>query len=198
MSNTLIGEVIAMETAALQALAEQLGGEIEACVSLLAGTRGNILVAGMGTSGAVARRAAHLLACCGAPAFYVHPSDQQHGASGAVREGDTILVFSKGGESEEINTFLRMVREKGCKVVALTGREQSSMTPLVDKQIVFTTPQESEPFGMIATTSSLASCLVTDVLCHLYLRQTGYTQERFAQSHPGGAVGQMVREVEDE
>lgn len=40
-----------METAALQALAEQLGGEIEACVSLLAGTRGNILVAGMGTSG---------------------------------------------------------------------------------------------------------------------------------------------------
>ena len=73
VKSTAVANVVSTEVAVLQSLATQLGPEVEKCVELLRRTPGNILVVGMGTSGTVARRAAHLLACCGAPAFYVHP-----------------------------------------------------------------------------------------------------------------------------
>ena len=92
-----------------------------------------------------------------------------------------------------MNAFLRMARERGCRIVAVTGTKTSSMTSLVDAQIAVATPKEGEPFGMIATTSSLAACLVTDIICTLYLKAIGYTKERFLATHPGGAVGKAAR-----
>ena len=50
-------------------------------------------------------------------------------------------------------------------------------------------PESVDPYGMIATGSSLTNAAACDVLCVLLLELRGYTKERFGQTHPGGAVG---------
>ncbi len=189
-----IMQIIDLELSGLKDLKNQLGSSIKDVVKLLKNTTGNILITGMGTSGTVARRMAHLMGCVGASAYFVHPADHQHGASGSISRDDIIIVFSKGGESEEINSFLEITRKKGCKIVAITGSEKSTMSTLVDQQIVFSISEETEPFGMIATTSSLAASLVVDIICILLLHESDYSEEEFGKTHPGGMVGRKVKE----
>ena len=50
-------------------------------------------------------------------------------------------------------------------------------------------PESVDPYGMIATGSSLTNAAACDVLCVLLLELRGYTKGQFGQTHPGGAVG---------
>lgn len=192
-----ISEIFHQEVDTLVKLEDQLDSTILEMVDLLKEARGNILITGIGTSATIARRMAHLLGCVGASAFYIHPSDQQHGASGALKEGDTIVAFSKGGESTEINSLLKIAQKRGCKLAAITGRDDSTMSNLLDKQVVIKVPEDSEPFGMLATTSSLAAGLVADIICTILLEKTGYSQDEFGETHPGGMVGIKVNEEDN-
>ena len=50
---------------------------------------------------------------------------------------------------------------------------------------------------MLATTSTMAVAAVFDAVCIALMEYTGYTRERFAVIHPGGAVGERLTEKKD-
>ena len=55
-------------------------------------------------------------------------------------------------------------------------------------------PQDVDPYGMIATGSSLVNGAACDVLCVLLLEMRGYSKEQFGVTHPEGAVGRKLAE----
>jgi len=183
-------EVIQLETEALRLVAEQLDPETldQITQSMLACT-GHILVAGAGTSHAVAVRFAHLLACCGTPALPINAADALHGAAGAVKTGDILFVISKGGKSQEINKFVDIAKSRGAKIIAQTECADSPLAAKSDIIYHIVTPTNADPYGMIATASSLVNALAGDILCTLLLEMRGYSQEEFGFTHPEGAVG---------
>jgi arabinose-5-phosphate isomerase len=185
-------EVLRREAAAVEALADHIGEGLAPAVEALLGCEGHILVTGAGTSHAVALRLAHLLACVGRPALYVGPGDALHGGSGAVRAGDLLYVISKGGRSEEVNAFARIAAERGATVVAQTEAPDSPLGRLSDVVYRVEARGEVDPYGMVATGSSLVNCAAGDALCVLLLELGGYTREQFGATHPGGAVGHRL------
>ena len=68
-------------------------------VDILDNCRGKVMITGIGTSGAAARKIAHSLACLEVPAVYLSPGDALHGASGMIHSEDVIIFISKGGRS---------------------------------------------------------------------------------------------------
>ena len=115
------------EGAAIQAVADQLDTAFVAAVELVSSCTGVIMTTGSGTSGAIARRLAHLLATCGMHAFFVPPADALHGPSAAVAPGDLLIALSKAGKSAEINNFVRVARARGGKVISLTWKPDSEL-----------------------------------------------------------------------
>lgn len=162
----------------------------------LAKAKGRIFVTGVGTSGSVARRTAHLLTCCGVPALFIHPTDAIHGGSGVILSGDVIVAYSKGGKSSEINNFLKVAVERGAAIIGLTEDCNSEFGQICDYMLEYTIDPESEPFGMIATTSSLFVSVLSDALCIGLLRLRGYTKDQFATTHPGGKVGEIIKRAD--
>jgi len=185
---------MAAEGAAVSAAATQLDGSFVQAAQLCLDCRGHVLVAGSGTSHPVAARLAHLLSCCGTPALFIHPGDSQHGLAGAVTGGDVLIAISKGGETVEVNHLARVARERGARIVAICERPDSTLGRLADCVVRIVAPPEVDPYGMIATGSSLVNSAVCDALCVALLRMRGYTKEEFARTHPGGAVGIRIRE----
>jgi arabinose-5-phosphate isomerase len=57
-------------------------------------------------------------------------------------------------------------------------------------------PEQVDPYGMIATGSSLVNGAAGDVLCVLLMERRGYTRAQFGETHPGGAVGEKLAEEE--
>lgn len=188
--------VIEREGAAVSRLAAELPDTFAQAVRLLLDCQGHVIVSGSGTSHAVALRFAHLLSCCGTPALFLHPGDSQHGAAGAVRRGDVWIGLSKGGETSEVCYLAGIARKRGASVIAITEKPASTLGRSADVVLEIHAPEDVDPYGMIATGSSLFSSAFCDAICVALLELRGYTRESFGETHPGGAVGHRIREAQ--
>ncbi len=185
-------EVVEREAEAVQALVGQFDQRLAGVVDLLLNCQGHVLVTGAGTSHAVAQRLAHLLSCCGTPALVISAADSLHGGSGAITPNDVVYIISKGGQSAEINQFAELARARGAKIIAQTERPESQLGQMADAVYQVVTPAEADPYGMIATGTSLVNCAAGDALCVILLEMRGYSREEFGLTHPGGAVGHKL------
>ncbi len=185
-------EVIETEAGAVSALTGQLTPKFVSVAKLMLDCQGHILTAGAGTSSAMAQRFAHLLACCGTPALFISAANSIHGGAGAISDKDIVYIISKGGQSTEINTFAQIAKDRGAKLIAHTEKPDSPLGRMSDAIVHVTVPENADPYGMIATGSSLMTGAACDVLCVLLLELRGYTKEQFGHTHPGGAVGVKI------
>ena len=186
--------IVQCEAEAVRALASQLDDSLADILSLMLDCEGHVLVTGAGTSRAIAQRLAHLLSCSGTPSLFISASDGLHGGSGAVTQNDVVYLISKGGHSAEINQFAEIARSRGAKLIAQTENPGSPLAQMCDAVFEVKAEEDVDPYGMVATGSSLVNGAAGDVLCVLLLELRGYTKEAFGQTHPGGAVGQRLVE----
>jgi len=193
----LASAVIRQESAGVALLIGQLDQRFVDAAELILLCQGHVLVAGSGTSHPVAARLAHLLSCCGTPALFIHPGDSQHGLSGAVTERDILIVISKGGETAEVNYLAQIAKNRGARLVGITEKPESTMGKLCDVVIRMQAPKEIDPYGMIATGSSLMNAALGDALCIVLLHMRGYSKEQFGATHPGGAVGHILADEQE-
>ena len=63
---------------------------------------------------------------------------------------------------------------------------------MADAIVLVKIAADSDPFGMVATSSSLANAAVGDAICETLLVEREYSREAFASTHPGGAVGDRI------
>ena len=184
--------VFQIEEQALAAVAARLDGEFSEACRLMLSTRGRVVCTGMGKSGHVARKIAATLASTGTPAFYVHPGEAAHGDLGMVTDADVVLALSYSGESDEILLLLPVLRRQGNKLVAMTGRPQSSMAREADVHLDVSVPAEACPLDLAPTASTTASLAMGDALAVALLEARGFTADDFARSHPAGALGRRL------
>ena len=191
----MASDVIKLESKAVASLVDQLKPTLVQAAQAMLDCKGHVLVSGSGTSHAVALRFAHLLSCSGTPALFLHPGDSQHGAAGAVRAEDVLVAMSKGGETAEVNFLVNVARERGATVIGITEKPASTLGKLSNITLEIKAPEGVDPYGMIATGSSLFNSAFCDALCVVLLNLRGYSLEQFGQTHPGGAVGQKLKGV---
>ena len=182
-------QIVSLEAAAIATLADQFTASINDVVRLLFECQGHVLVTGAGTSRAIAQRFAHLLSCSGTPALFINAADSLHGGSGAITGQDVVYIISKGGHSREINAFAEIAKNRGAKLIAHTENPDSPLAKLCDAVFQVKAPVDVDPYGMIATGSSLVNGAACDVLCIILLEKRGYTKDQFGVTHPEGAVG---------
>jgi len=184
--------VFAIEGEALAAVGGRVDGAFsDACRAMLA-CRGRVVCTGMGKSGHVARKIAATLASTGTPAFYVHPGEAAHGDLGMVTDADIVLALSYSGESDEILLLLPALKRQGNTVVAMTGREASTLAREADIHLDVGVPVEACPLKLAPTSSTTATLAMGDALAVALLDARGFTADDFARSHPAGALGRRL------
>jgi D-arabinose 5-phosphate isomerase GutQ len=186
------------ESASVLGLLDQIDDSFVAVANVLFACQGHVLVAGAGTSNAVGARLAHLLSCSGTPALFIHPGDSQHGLAGAVTANDVLIALSKGGETSEVNYLASVAKQRGATVVGFTEKPDSTLGRQSNHVLKVVADPDVDPYGMIATGSSLTNAAMGDALCAVLLQMRGYTREQFGETHPGGAVGRKLREDKKE
>ena len=188
-------ELVRAEALGLQRLESQVGVELVELARRIVSTSGRVITAGLGTSGEMARRMAHLLSVSGTPAFFLHPADALHGRLGAVTKDDTVIALSKGGQTAELNEFVRRARGRGAYVVAVTSEAASDFGREASAIIVLKGNDEAEPGGVIAMGSTLVVAAWGDALTVVAMELRRYGWDEVLHTHPAGAVGQL--QVED-
>lgn len=190
-------DAVRAEAQSVAAVADQLDDSFVEVADLLYNCSGKVWVTGSGTSGAIARRLAHLLSVCGTPAAFMHPMDALHGTMGALVEGDALIAISRGGETREINELSGYANKHGVPVVGLTAEPTSTLGTSSDITVVLTTGEGADPGGLIAMGSTLVTAVWGDALAAVLMRRREYSWDRVLESHPAGAVGLISERPEE-
>ena len=185
-------QVLRIEAEAILALAERLNGAFLDAVNLILAGRGRVIVSGIGKSGHIGRKIASTLASTGTPAFFVHPAEASHGDLGMITPDDVVIAISNSGESMEILNILPSIKRQGAKLIAVTGRPQSTLARDADIHLDAAVAQEACPLNLAPTASTTAVLALGDALAVALLDARGFGAEDFARSHPGGALGRRL------
>jgi len=185
--------VIETEAQAVSALADQIRNDsfVQAC-RLMLGCKGRVVVIGMGKSGHIAGKIAATLASTGTPAFFVHPGEASHGDLGMITATDVVLALSNSGETSEIVTILPIIKRLDVPLITLTGNPNSTLSRAATVNIHVGVAKEACPLGLAPTASTTAALVMGDALAVSLLETRGFTEEDFARSHPGGALGRRL------
>lgn len=189
--------VIRREAGALDALADALGDSFVAAVRLLMDAKGRVIVSGMGKSGHVARKIAATFASTGTPAHFVHPAEASHGDLGMVAEGDVLLVLSNSGETPELADIVAHSRRFGIPLIAVAGREGSTLMRQADVAILLPDVPEACETGIVPTTSTTMTLALGDALAIVLMEHRAFTPDHFRMFHPGGKLGARLLRVRD-
>ncbi len=149
---------------------------------------------GCGHSGIVCQHYAHLLCCIEQPARFISPAEAVHGATGFLQTGDVMVFASRGGKTKELIPILDICREKGVSVITITENTESVLAKGADVVLKQHVNRETDRYNTQGTTSSTALCVIFHTLTTALMEETGFTDEKFAVIHPGGAVGERLNE----
>jgi arabinose-5-phosphate isomerase len=188
----LARRVLRIEADAVSALVERIDDHFLAALDLILGRDGRVIVSGMGKSGHVARKIAATLASTGTPAYFVHPAEASHGDLGMITRDDVLIALSNSGESEELLSIVPSVKRQGAKLIAITGKPDSSLAREADVHLDARVREEACPLNLAPTASTTAALALGDALAVALLDARGFGAEDFARSHPGGSLGRRL------
>lgn len=159
---------------------------------------GRVHVTGVGKSRHIGRKLAATLQSTGTKAYFLDPADCSHGDSGQVARGDVVIALSHSGETEELMAAVQTLSANGATIIAITGDPSSSLARSSAAVLHVPVASEAGPLGLAPTASTSCQLAVADGLAMALKSSRGFTREDFARYHPGGSLGQRLKDSEAE
>jgi D-arabinose 5-phosphate isomerase GutQ len=152
----------------------------------------SIMTVASGSSGIAAKKFAHSLCCIERHAMFMSPSEAVHGGLGALGSDDVMVMVSRGGKTVELLPIISVCNKKKATLIAVTENEESILARSSDIVLKLNIDKESDPLGLMATSSFVATIALFDSILAALIVKTGFTSEQFGIIHPGGAVGELL------
>ena len=166
-------------------------------VEIMSNCKGKIIAAGIGKSGLIARKISATLSSVGFPSFYLNPGEANHGDLGQIDKRDILLVFSYSGNTVELTNMLKYANRFNIKIIGVASKKDSLLLKTSTVPILLPKVKESDPTGLVPTTSTSLTLLFGDCLCSSLMYKFKFSKERFKVFHPGGSIGQTLLLVKD-
>lgn len=193
-------EIIQAEISALQSIPTD--NDYQAAVSLIlqqvhSKHRGRLITSGMGKAGQIALNMATTFSSTGTPAYFLHPSEAQHGDLGMVCADDVLLIISNSGKTREILELVDLSRAMipNIPIILITGKRECELASRVDVVLSTGDPQEVCPLGLTPTTSTTVMTVLGDILVVKTMQAIEFTHQAYAYRHHGGYLGDKSRNM---
>jgi arabinose-5-phosphate isomerase len=199
---TTPADLIRIEAAALEQLAQRLDGEQRQVFDSVAATivtavkaNHRVILTGIGKSGLIARKIAATLLSTGTPSLFLHPTEALHGDLGILNSGDILIALSYSGESDEVLRLLPVLPRIGVILVSFTGCLNSTLAAASAHVLDVSVEREACAHQLAPTASTTAMLALGDALAIDLSVRLNFQAQAFAELHPGGQLGQRLTSV---
>lgn len=187
--------VLVTEGEAVLTFARALPEDFAPAVDLILGSKGRVIVSGMGKSGHIGRKLAATLASTGTPSFFVHPAEASHGDLGMVTPGDICILISNSGETSELGDIIAHCVRFSIPVIGISKRPDSTLMRAAAFKLTLPDLPEACSIGMAPTTSTTLTLTLGDALAVALMEARAFQPENFRTYHPGGKLGARLAKV---
>lgn len=182
-----------INAAAVATLAGRIDGSFSDAVDLILSRKRHVVVSGMGKSGLVARKISATFASLGTPSIFVHSADAGHGDLGMITHGDTAVLISASGETDEVLGLIPYLRNLEVPIISITGNMRSTLARQSDIALDGSIEREACLHNLAPTTSTIVAMAMGDALAIALCEASGFRAADFAQYHPGGKLGKRLK-----
>jgi len=190
-------QALRLEGQCIADIASRIGEEFADAARAIYACRGTVVLTGIGKAGLIAQKISATFASTGTPSIFLHPVEALHGDLGRVERGDVMIVFSHSGTTDEIVRLLDYVAGRDVTLVAVSGTSDNPLGRHADIRIAYGEVREACPLGLAPTVSTTCMLALGDALAVTVMSMREFTPEKFAQFHPGGALGRKLLRVEE-
>lgn len=157
---------------------------------------GSLIISGMGKAGQIAMNIATTFSSTGTPAYFLHPSEAQHGDLGIVRKNDIMLLISNSGKTRELVELVELTRglAEDMQFIVITGNPKSPLAQEATVCLLTGAPAEVCPLGLTPTTSTTVMTVIGDILVIGTMKRINFNNKDYAKRHHGGYLGSKSRE----
>ncbi|MDU0955366.1 MAG: CBS domain-containing protein, partial [Bradyrhizobium sp.] len=100
-------------------------------------------------------------------------------------------------EQPEMKTLVNYTKRFAIPMIAITSNAQSSLGQAARIVLELPKAREACPHNLAPTTSTLMQAAIGDALAIALLEGRGFTALEFANFHPGGKLGAMLKHISD-
>lgn len=192
-------EVFEIESNAVLHLSDKLDDDFSEAIDAILGSKGRLIICGMGKSGIIGKKIAATLASTGTPCFFMHPGEAYHGDLGMVTPDDVFLALSNSGETDEVVKLIPFLKDNKNILISMTSNPDSTLAISSKFHLNIAVEKEACPLQLAPTASTTATLAMGDALAVTLMKARDFKPENFARFHPGGSLGRrLLSRVENE
>lgn len=189
---SLVKNVLIEEGQTLLKISELISQEILASIHMILQSKGKVVVTGIGKSALIGQKIVATMNSTGQPAAFMHAADAMHGDLGIIQSNDIVICLSQSGHSPEIKNLVSVLNDRNTPIIAITGNTSSFLA--IHSSLVLHSYIEKEActLNLAPTNSSTAQLAIGDALAVGLMYARDFSDNDFARSHPGGALGKKL------
>ena len=186
------------EAQAILNMIPRLDENFTKAIEIIIGSKGRLIVTGVGKSGHIGAKIASTMASTGTPAFFVNPLDAFHGDLGMICEGDVVIAISNSGQTDELLRFIPMLADRNIPIISMSGNPESLLAKYSDCHLDISVTHEACPLNLAPTSSTTATLAMGDAIACALMTVRNFQAKDFARFHPGGSLGRrLLAKVKD-
>lgn len=155
-----------------------------------------IIVSGLGKNVPICEKFVGSMVSMGLDAYFLHTNSAVHGDMGIVKDGDMLIVLTKSGETAETIYLVRLLQEQKRKINMwlLTFVKNSTLTKEMTNSVVLDLQHEGDLWNMMPNNSTTMNLIVLQGLAMMIANRMGLEIGQFKKNHPGGHIGELLKE----
>lgn len=186
-------QILETEGRVLLNAAERVPESVVKASEIILNHSGKVVICGLGKSGLIGQKIVATLCSTGTQAVFLHAAEALHGDLGIYAPGDTTILISKSGSTEEHLRLIPILKEFKSPLIGIIGNMKSPLVNLVDVVLDASVEREADPLGVVPTSSTTLTLAIGDALAAVLMTHREFNHEDFARFHPGGDLGRKLR-----
>ena len=185
--NTIERSVQSMDETAFTQLLDECQATIE--------SGGKVIVSGLGKNVPVCDKFVGTMNSLGLPASFMNTNTAVHGDLGLVKPGDLVIILTKSGETAESVYLTRLLKERNADLWLLSFQKESTLTREIPKHLILELDHEGDSWDIVPNNSTTVNLIILQGLALNLAERLGITLAEFKANHPGGAIGEQLKNV---
>ena len=154
-----------------------------------------MIVSGLGKNVPVCEKFVGTMNSLGLPACFMNTNSAVHGDLGLVRPGDPVILLTKSGETVESVYLTGLLKARSADLWLLSFQRESTLTREIPKHLILELDREGDAWNVVPNNSTTVNLIVLQGLALNLAERLGVTLRDFKQNHPGGAIGEQLKNV---
>ncbi|MCR4792614.1 MAG: SIS domain-containing protein [Lachnospiraceae bacterium] len=187
-------DVLATIEDSLNSIPEELYEQIiDECVETIK-NGGKIIASGLGKNVPICEKFVGTLNSLGIDARFLHTNTAVHGDLGMVRKNDIVFLLTKGGNTNETVALAEHLKKRETNTWLMSFYGDGKASKVVDKIFIMHLLNEGDEWDIIPNNSTTIYLIVLQGIALEVAKRLGVTLDDFRVNHPGGGIGERLRQ----